>query len=213
MGLSGCVNVPKELVQFSIMSFDVDPSIINTGESTNLSWVVIAATSVTIDNGIGNVPLTGHRTIMPTETTTYTLTASNATTNKHVTVEVIVRTSNEGGDGTTPTVSLIPDGNDQNTTITLGSVSSSGVLWSDVTFTLVNKSAATQFIPTTFGTASAWGGSTITVANPSSQPYLAGGQLITIKGATVGLTKGSAYTLTLQYRPTGGTLGTASWTQ
>ncbi len=82
---SGCVNIPEELTQFSIMSFDVEPSIINLGEYANLSWVVISASTVTIDNGIGNVALTGHRMIQPTQTTTYTLTVSNATTSKTAT--------------------------------------------------------------------------------------------------------------------------------
>jgi len=64
---SGCVNVPMDdLVQFSIFSFEVEPAIINQGESANLSWMVIAATSVSIDNGIGSIALTGHRMIMPT---------------------------------------------------------------------------------------------------------------------------------------------------
>ena len=88
---SGCVNIPEELTQFSIMSFDVEPSIINQGEYANLSWVVISASSVNIDNGIGNVALTGHRMIQPTQTTTYTLTASNATTTKNATATITVK--------------------------------------------------------------------------------------------------------------------------
>jgi len=79
---SGCINKPEELTQFSIMSFDVEPSIINQGEYANLSWVVLSASSVSIDNGIGNVALAGHRMIQPTQTTTYILTASNATHTK-----------------------------------------------------------------------------------------------------------------------------------
>jgi len=94
---SGCVNVPMDdLVQFSIFSFEVEPGIINQGESANLSWMVIAATSVSIDNGIGSIALTGHRMIMPTQTTTYILTASNATLTKNATVKITVRgASNE----------------------------------------------------------------------------------------------------------------------
>ncbi len=88
---SGCVNIPEELTQFSIMAFDVEPSIINEGEYANLSWVVLSASSVNIDNGIGNVALTGHRMIQPAQTTTYTLTASNATTTKNATAIVTVK--------------------------------------------------------------------------------------------------------------------------
>jgi hypothetical protein len=87
---SGCVNVPEELVQFSIYSFDAAPGIINKGESANLSWVVVAANLVSIDNGIGNVALTGHRVVFPTQNTTYILTASNATTTKSASVTIIV---------------------------------------------------------------------------------------------------------------------------
>lgn len=87
---SGCVNVPKELAQFSIISFNVEPGIINQGEFANLSWVVISASSVNIDNGIGVVALTGYRTIQPAQTTTYILTASNATTTRSATVTITV---------------------------------------------------------------------------------------------------------------------------
>jgi hypothetical protein len=90
VGFSGCINVPEELTQMSIISFDVEPGIINQGESANLSWVVISASSVNIDNGIGTVALTGHRIIQPIQTTTYTLTASNATTTRTATVTIIV---------------------------------------------------------------------------------------------------------------------------
>jgi hypothetical protein len=89
---SGCVNVPiDDLVNFSIFSFDVEPGIINQGEFANLSWVVISASSVNIDNGIGVVALTGHRIIQPTQTTTYILTASNATTTKSATATITVK--------------------------------------------------------------------------------------------------------------------------
>jgi len=216
MGLSGCVNGPKEAVQFSIISFNVDPSIINIGESTNLSWVVIAATSVTIDNGIGDVPLTGHRTILPTVTTTYTLTASNATTNKHVTVEIIVRNSNEGDDVTppiTPTISMTPDTSDTNTTLSIASVSTQGVAWSDVTYILVDKTNTSQFPGTAWGTAYAWGSATAIKLSDPTSGYVQGGQIITIKGTGLCLTNGHQYTLNLQYIPSGGTLSTTTWTQ
>ena len=90
---SGCfeIDIPDELVQFSITSFKVEPGIINQGETANLSWMVIGATSVSIDNGIGNVSLFGERVIMPSKTTTYTLTATNATKNITATVQIIVK--------------------------------------------------------------------------------------------------------------------------
>ena len=87
---SGCVDIPDESIQFLITSFDVEPSIINQGETANLSWVVIGAISVNIDNGICNVSLTGTRIITPIENTTYTLTATNSITSITATTQIIV---------------------------------------------------------------------------------------------------------------------------
>lgn len=93
---SGCINVPKELPQFSIYSFEGEPGVINKGQSANLSWVVVAATSVSVDNGIGSVALSGHRIVFPTQNTTYILTASNATMTKSASLTIIVNSaSNE----------------------------------------------------------------------------------------------------------------------
>ena len=91
--LSGCADLPDEITdEMIIVSFNVDPSMIEVGESANLSWVVTGTdTTLTIDNGIGNVGLTGSRIIMPTETTTYTLTATNSTSTKTATTQIIVR--------------------------------------------------------------------------------------------------------------------------
>ena len=50
-----------------------NPSTITVGESSNLSWSVTNATTVTIDNGIGSVALTGTTVVSPTTDTTYTL--------------------------------------------------------------------------------------------------------------------------------------------
>jgi len=88
---SGCIEIPEESVQISISYFEVEPAIIKPGESVKLLWGVIGAASVSIDNGIGNVNLTGGRTIAPTETTTYTLTATNATEILNATVQIFVK--------------------------------------------------------------------------------------------------------------------------
>jgi len=52
--LCGCTytNKNNELV---IEKFEVKPTVINRGETAVISWEVKGATSVTIDNGIGNV--------------------------------------------------------------------------------------------------------------------------------------------------------------
>lgn len=61
-----------------ISSFSASPASIVAGASSTLNWSVNGATKISIDQGIGNVALTGSRAVMPGATTVYTLTASNA---------------------------------------------------------------------------------------------------------------------------------------
>ena len=60
-----------------INQFEATPSVINQGEVTYLRWSVSNANSVSIDNGIGNVALTGEIPVSPDSITFYTLTATN----------------------------------------------------------------------------------------------------------------------------------------
>ena len=76
--------------QITILRFLVEPLHITSGESATLVWEVGNATNVEI-SGIGEVnPEGGSTTVNPTETTTYTLTASNPkrTISQSVTVTV-----------------------------------------------------------------------------------------------------------------------------
>ena len=60
-----------------ISSFAASPTAIQTGQSSTLSWSVTGATSLSIDGGVGIV--TGSsKTVSPSATTVYTLTATNA---------------------------------------------------------------------------------------------------------------------------------------
>jgi len=59
--------------------FSADPPMITEGESSNLSWSVEEADSVSINHGVGVVTLTGTMAVNPTENTTYILTATNST--------------------------------------------------------------------------------------------------------------------------------------
>jgi hypothetical protein len=88
--ISGCSEQKKPVIS----SFEVTPDQIEIEQSTQLSWIVTDADSVTIDNGIGTVTLSGNRTITPLETTTYTLTAKSSTT-VTATVQIIVIESGE----------------------------------------------------------------------------------------------------------------------
>lgn len=73
-----------------IESFDADPVVIQAGGSANLSWSIIGATEAAIDQGIGTVELKGIRSVFPSKTTVYTLTAVNGTRNRSADVQVIV---------------------------------------------------------------------------------------------------------------------------
>ena len=72
--ITGCSGTPGAVP--IINSFSAVPSTITAGESSTLSWSVTDASSVTIDNTIGSVALTGTTAVNPTTTTTYTLTAN-----------------------------------------------------------------------------------------------------------------------------------------
>lgn len=55
-----------------------------------LSWSVTGCTTVSINQAIGNVSLSGTRVVSPTKTTTYTLTATNEVGTSTATAQVMV---------------------------------------------------------------------------------------------------------------------------
>src|SRR5919108_4091960 len=60
------------------VSISSDKATVIAGDTVTLSWTSTAATSVSIDNGIGPVPASGSRDVQPSSDTTYTVTASGA---------------------------------------------------------------------------------------------------------------------------------------
>ncbi len=78
-----------------INSFTASPDSIAPGETSTLSWDVSGAVTVNIDQGVGNVGLTGTRLVSPSRTTAYTLTATNASGSVTRTVEVVVTGSTQ----------------------------------------------------------------------------------------------------------------------
>ena len=73
-----------------IESFNASPSSIAAGASSTLSWTVSGATSVSIDQGIGNVALTGSRAVAPSVNTVYTLTASSSSGTVTASTQIII---------------------------------------------------------------------------------------------------------------------------
>lgn len=85
-----------------VATFTVEPSTVERGQSATLRWSVTNATSVIIDHGIGSVDVSGQRTVVPADSTTYGLTARNengsvaATATVNVTVPVPIETPDKG---------------------------------------------------------------------------------------------------------------------
>lgn len=73
-----------------VINIDANPAVLMSGGSALLRWSINGATNISIDQGIGNVQSNGTQLISPTQTTTYTITASNTSGSltKSVTVAV-----------------------------------------------------------------------------------------------------------------------------
>ncbi|MEP6714607.1 MAG: OmpA family protein [Terriglobia bacterium] len=74
----------------TVTEFAVEPSTIERGQSAMLRWNVAGSNDVTIDKGIGTVPAAGTRRVVPTETTTYTLSAAGRVGSTTATATVTV---------------------------------------------------------------------------------------------------------------------------
>jgi hypothetical protein len=61
-----------------VISFSLNPTNINAGQSSQLCWNVEGATSISIAPGVGNVQAQACMAVSPTTTTQYVLTARNA---------------------------------------------------------------------------------------------------------------------------------------
>ncbi len=87
--LASCISWPFGGVP-TISSFAASPETVSEGSSSVLSWSVSNATALIIDQGIGSISAAGSSTVTPAATTTYTLTAVNASgpVTKSVTVTV-----------------------------------------------------------------------------------------------------------------------------
>ncbi len=110
------------------IALSAQPGSVSAGTSVTLSWTATNATSVSIDNGIGTVALTGSMNVAPTATTTYTATASSASASAKSSTTITVTTSPVS----TPTITL---------TATPASIASGGS--STLTWTSTNATSVT----------------------------------------------------------------------
>jgi len=81
---------PGQNLRPAVLSFTVEPSSIERGQSAVLRWSVSNANAISIDNGVGDVQSSGNRRVNPTDSVTYRLTAAgpNGTVNATTTLNV-----------------------------------------------------------------------------------------------------------------------------
>jgi hypothetical protein len=82
-----------------ISAFTATPTTTTPGFPVTLAWTVMGATSIRIDNGVGDVTNRSSISVFPAQTTTYTLTAWNSSGSNTAIVTVTV---SSGGGGTQP---------------------------------------------------------------------------------------------------------------
>jgi len=70
--LSGCAAA----ISPTIVTFQAAPPTITAGQESILIWVVTGAQTATIEPGVGTVDLAGSTAVRPSQTTTYTITAT-----------------------------------------------------------------------------------------------------------------------------------------
>ncbi|MDR1726420.1 MAG: peptidoglycan-associated lipoprotein Pal [Acidobacteriota bacterium] len=88
------------------VTIKAEPSSVEKGKATTLTWETTNATGVTIDNGIGTVEASGSRTVRPMASTTYKIRATN---NVAVAAAEIRVTVTDADSATPPPSSLIND--------------------------------------------------------------------------------------------------------
>jgi hypothetical protein len=84
----------------AVVRFEAAPSTITAGQSSTLSWTTTGASSVSISGVGSNLPVNGSQSVSPTQTTTYTLTATGADGKTTVTAQAVVTVTGS----TVPTV-------------------------------------------------------------------------------------------------------------
>jgi len=222
--IAGCDYIPEGTpglgLKPKINKFEATPSVINQGEVTYLSWSVSNADSVSIDNGIGSVALTGEIPVSPNNTTFYTLTATNFAGEASARTQIMVQgeptTQPATPTGTPPTIVtfyadrlMITPG--EHVTLSWDVVDATDVTFEDVgqvsakdTITLSPDSTTTYVITATNSAGQAAAGITV-VVQPSLPPETtAEGMLIlnAIPEESGSLVRGTGYLDYTKYEST-----------
>ena len=182
----------------TIASFTADPTSINSGTSSTLSWMVAGATSIAITPGtFTSTSATGTTSVSPTVTTTYTLTATNAAGSTTSTLTVTVNTTSK------PTISSFtaspPSINSgSSSTLNWATTGATGIAITPGTFTSTSASGSTSVSPTmtttyTLTATNAAGSTTSTLTvtvNTTSKPTIS-----SFTASPPSITSGSSSTL------------------
>jgi len=187
------VNAPTKP---AISSFTANPTTINSGSSTTLTWATTGATTIAVTPGtFTSTSASGTTSVSPTATITYTLTATNAAGSVTATATITVNAASK------PTISSFT----ANPT-TINSGSSSTLSW------VVTGAASIAITPGTFTSTSASGTTsvsptatityTLTASNAAGSVTATATVTVTASGAPLvitttscpGGTQGSAYT-------------------
>ena len=181
----------------TITSFAANPTSINSGTTSTLSWAAAGASSIAITPGTFTSPsASGSTSMSPTATTTYTLTATNASGSTTSTATVTVTASTSG----TPIISSFTA---NPTSVTSGSSSTlswvttgaTSIAITPGTFTSTSASGSTSVSPTaattyTLTATNASGSTTSTAKVTVAAP---GGALTILTTSCPGGTQGAAY--------------------
>jgi hypothetical protein len=197
VSLVGCGSTPpagKGSVP-AISSFTANPTTINSGTSSTLSWAATGATTIAITPGtFTSTSASGSTSMRPTVTTTYTLTATNVAGSTTSTLAITVNGISK------PTISSFTA---NPTSITSGS--SSTLSWATSgatslaitpgTFTSTSASGSTKVSPTatTTYTLTATNASGSTPSTAKVTVTASGGPLTITTTSCPGGTQGSAY--------------------
>jgi phage-related protein len=87
-------------------SFSADQSLVNRNETVKLTWETTNADEVSIDQGIGSVPVDGSESVQISDTITFTLTATADGESVTCKTAVQVRSSGGGGGSSSPRCEL-----------------------------------------------------------------------------------------------------------
>src|SRR5580658_5798868 len=179
----------------AITSFTANPTSVNSGTTSTLSWAAAGATSIAITPGtFTSSSASGSTSMSPTATTTYTLTATNAAGSTTSTATVTVNTASK------PVISSFTA---NPTSITSGS--SSTLSWATTgatsiaitpgTFTSSSASGSTNVSPTatTTYTLTATNAAGSSMSTAKVTVTASGGPLAIITISCPGGTQGAAY--------------------